>query len=153
MGYYAMENIKSLRKEKLRLEEIIHSPVENVMNSKYNLRLPDQYNNLTELEINNDHSMGYPDVLGFRAGTCSPYLFYDINMEVTTPLKVHPYAFNSEVADNMTKNKLKEELARMLLEVKEVKGMFRGVFRSQDFSRYANKDHYYSLLKQIHEIG
>ena len=153
MGYYAMENIKSLRKEKLRLEEIIHSPVENVMNSKYNLRLPDQYNNLTELEINNDHSMGYPDVLGFRAGTCSPYLFYDINMEVTTPLKVHPYAFNSEVAENMTKNKLKEDLSRLLLEVKEVKGMFRGVFRNQDFSRYANKDYYYTLLKQIHEIG
>jgi len=103
--------------------------------------------------INNDHSMGYPDVLGFRAGTCSPYLFYDINMEVTTPLKVHPYAFNSEVAENMTKNKLKEDLSRLLLEVKEVKGMFRGVFRNQDFSRYANKDYYYTLLKQIHEIG
>lgn len=153
LGYYAMEEIKTLRKEKLRLEEIIHSPVEHVMNSKYNLRLPDQYNHLAELEINNDHSMGYPNVLGFRAGTCSPYLFYDINMEVTTPLKVHPYAFNSVVLEKMTRAKLQEDLGRMLHEVKEVRGMFRAVFRNQDFSRYSNKDYYYKLLKQIHEIG
>ena len=152
MGYYAMDDIKVLRKEKLRMEEIIHSPVEDVMNSKFNLRLPDQYNNLTELEINNDHSMGYPDVPGFRAGTCTPYLFYDINMEVTTPLKVHPYAFNSEVVGSMSKTKLKEDLARLLMEVKEVKGIFRSVFRNIDFSSYADQEFYYSLLKQIHEI-
>jgi hypothetical protein len=152
MGYYAMEEIKSLRTEKLRLEEIIHSSVENVMNSKFNLRLPEQYNNLTELEINNDHSMGYPEVPGFRAGTCTPFLFYDINMEVTTPLRVHPYAFNSMVTDSLPKKKLKEDLVRMLREVKEVKGLFRAVFRNQDFSRYSDSRYFYSLLKEIHEI-
>ncbi|MCH4823951.1 polysaccharide deacetylase family protein [Gramella lutea] len=152
MGYYAMDNIKVLRKEKLRMEEIVHSPVEDVMNSRFNLRLPDQYNNLTELEINNDHSMGYPDAPGFRAGTCSPYLFYDINMEVTTPLKVHPYAFNSDMVGTVSKTKIKEDLARLLQEVKEVKGIFRGVFSNGDFSRYADQDFYYSLLKQIHEV-
>jgi len=152
MGYYAMEEVKSLRKEKLRLEEIVHSPVEHAMNSQYNLRLPDQYNNLTELEINNDHSMGYPDNPGFRAGTCSAYLFYDINMEVTTPLKVHPYAFHSNVVEKMTKTKLREDISRMLLEVKEVRGTFRSVFSNYDFSDYADNKLYYSLLKQLHEI-
>ena len=152
MGYYAMDNIKSLRREKLRLEDIIHSPVEHAMNSKYNLRLPDQYNNLTELEINNDHSMGYPDNPGFRAGTCTPYLFYDINMEITTPLRVHPYAFHSSVVNKISKTKLKEDLARMLIEVKEVKGMFRSVFSNNDFSAYSDNQLYYSLIKQIHEI-
>lgn len=152
MGYYAMEEVKSLRKEKLRLEEIIHSPVEHAMNSQYNLRLPDQYNNLAELEINNDHSMGYPEIPGFRAGTCTPYLFYDINMEVTTPLRVHPYVFHSNAAGEMSKTKVKEEISRMLLEVKEVRGMFRAVFSNHDFSDYADNKFYYSLLKTIHEI-
>ena len=152
MGYYAMEEIKSLRKEKLRMEDIIHSSVEHAMNHKYNLRLPDQYNNLSELEIVNDHSMGYPNMPGFRAGTCNPFLFYDINMEVTTPLKVHPYAFSSNAVSLMPKNKLREDLSRMLLEVKEVRGIFRAVFRNQDFSHYSEADTYYSILKQIHEI-
>ena len=153
MGYYAMEDIRILRKEKLRLEDIVHSSVEHAMNHQYNLRLPDQYNNLIELEIHNDYSMGYPDKLGFRAGTSTSYLFYDINMEVTTPLKVHPYAFNSNVVAKMTRNKLKEDLRRIILETKEVQGTLRSVFSNHDFSQYADSNSYYSVLNQIHEIG
>ncbi|MFV8281974.1 polysaccharide deacetylase family protein [Christiangramia marina] len=152
MGYYAMEDIRILRKEKLRLEDIVHSSVEHAMNHQYNLRLPDQYNNLIELEINNDYSMGYPDKLGFRAGTSTSYLFYDINMEVTTPLKVHPYAFNSNVVAKMTRNKLNEDLRRIILETKEVQGTLRSVFSNHDFSQYADSNSYYSVLNQIHEI-
>ncbi|WPY99113.1 polysaccharide deacetylase family protein [Christiangramia sp. OXR-203] len=152
MGYYAMEDIRILRKEKLRLEDIVHSSVEHAMNHQYNLRLPDQYNNLIELEINNDYSMGYLDKLGFRAGTSTSYLFYDINMEVTTPLKVHPYAFNSNVVAKMTRNKLKEDLRRIILETKEVQGTLRSVFSNHDFSQYADSNSYYSVLNQIHEI-
>ncbi len=152
MGYYAMEEIKSLRNEKRRLEDIVHSPVEHAMNSKFNLSLPDNYSNLIELEINNDYSMGYPDMPGFRAGTCTPFLFYDINMEITTPLKIHPYAFNSAVLESISKTKIKEGLTRMLAEVREVGGNFEAVFSNKDFSEYADKNLYYSLLKQIHEI-
>lgn len=152
MGYYAMEDIKNLRKEKLRLEDIVHSSVEHAMNHQYNLRLPDQYNNLIELEINNDYSMGYPDKLGFRAGTSTSYLFYDINMEVTTPLKVHPYAFNSNVVAKMTRNKLNEDLRRIILETKEVQGTLRSVFSNHDFSQYSDSNSYFSVLNQIHEI-
>ena len=130
----------------------MHSSVEHAMNHQYNLRLPDQYNNLIELEINNDYSMGYPDKLGFRAGTSTSYLFYDINMEVTTPLKVHPYAFNSNVVAKMTRNKLKEDLRRIILETKEVQGTLRSVFSNHDFSQYADSNSYYSVLNQIHEI-
>jgi len=153
LGFYAMEDIKILRKEKLRLENIVHSPVEHAMNHQYNLRLPDQYNNLVELEINNDYSMGYPDTIGFRAGTATSYLFYDINMEVTTPLKIHPYVFNSKVIPKMTRNKLNEELRRIMLETKDVQGTLRAVFSNHDFSHYVDSNSYYSVIKQVHEIS
>ena len=152
MGYYAMDEIKTLRREKLRMEEIVHSPLEHAMNSRFNLQLPDYYKNLTELEINHDYSMGYPDMAGFRAGTCNPYLFYDINMEVTTPLKLHPYAFHSSVADLVPKGKLREDLTRMLAEVREVGGDFYAVFKNQDFSEYAESKFYYSLLNQVYGL-
>ena len=35
--------------------------------------------------------MGYPDTIGFRASTCTPFLFYDLDFEVQTPLMIHPY--------------------------------------------------------------
>lgn len=152
LGHYAMDDIKILRKEKLRMEDIIHSPLENVANSKFNLNLPDTYNNLIELEINTDHSMGYPNALGFRAGTCTPYLFYDINMEVTTPLSINPYAFHSNVVELLSKTKITEQLDKMLQEVRDVNGTFKGLFKNQDFSDYSEKQVYYTFLKKIHEI-
>lgn len=152
LGYYSLRNIKTLRKEKLRLEEIVHSPLRAVLNSKYNLSLPEHYNNLTELEIPEDYSMGYPETQGFRAGTCTPFLFYDINTEVTTPLKIHPYVLNSNVLEEEPIGKMKSEVAKMLQEVKAVEGNFNAVFKNQDFSDYSDKELYYSFLKQIHEI-
>ncbi|MDR9456386.1 MAG: polysaccharide deacetylase family protein [Salegentibacter sp.] len=152
LGYYSLRNIKTLRKEKLRLEEIVHSPLRAVLNSKYNLSLPEHYNNLTELEIPEDYSMGYPETQGFRAGTCTPFLFYDINTEVTTPLEIHPYVLNSNVLEEEPIGKMKSEVAKMLQEVKAVEGNFNAVFKNQDFSDYSDKELYYSFLKQIHEI-
>lgn len=152
LGYYALQNIKTLRKEKLRLEEIVHSPLQAVLNSKYNLGLPEHYNNLTELEIPDDYSMGYPEAYGFRAGTCTPFLFYDINTEVTTPLKIHPYVLNSNVLEKESAEKMKNEVAKIMQDVKSVAGNFNAVFKNQDFSDYSDKELYYSFLKQIHEI-
>ena len=96
--------------------------------------------------------MGYPNALGFRAGTCTSYLFYDINMEITTPLSVNPYAFHSNVVGNLSKTKITEQLEKMLQEVKEVNGTFRGLFKNQDFSEYAEKHIYFTFLKKIHDI-
>ncbi len=151
-GYYAVDNIKVLRQEKRKMEEIVHSPLQAGMNFKYNLKLPDYYNNLCELEIFNDYSMGYSQTPGFRAGTCSPFLFYDINTEITTPLVVHPYAFNSNIFSDVSPEKLKNQIGKMLQEVKNTGGTFKAVFKNDDFSEYSNKALYYSLLKQIHGI-
>ncbi|MFD1096831.1 polysaccharide deacetylase family protein [Salegentibacter chungangensis] len=152
LGYYALDDFRILRREKLRMEDIIHSPLEYVMNTKYDLNLPDCYNNLNELEINHDYSMGYPHTPGFRAGTCTPFLFYDINMEVTTPLMVHPYAFNSAAADILSLEDVQRLLGNMMQEVKGLGGHFNAVFKNQDFSEYFDKELNYSFLKQIYEI-
>ena len=152
LGFEALRHISILKKEKRRLEDIVHSPLNAAINTKYNLTLPEHYNNLTELEIPEDYSMGYPESYGFRAGTCTPFLFYDINTELTTPLKVFPYAVHSNVLEKETPEKMKSEVAKMLHNVKAVEGTFIAVFKNHDFSEYFNKELYYSFLKQIHEV-
>ncbi|MDT0675641.1 DUF7033 domain-containing protein [Autumnicola musiva] len=151
-GYYAAKDMKTLRTEKLRMENIVHSSLDHVLNSRHDLGLPENYNNLVELEVHNDFSMGYPDAMGFRAGTCTPFLFYDINMEVTTPLMLHPYVFNSGIYENVKAEQVHQEVAKALRQVQEVGGKFRAVFKNQDFSSYSNKVMFYSVLKQIYEI-
>ena len=151
-GYFAYEDFKTLRKEKLRMENTVHTPLERVINVKYNLNIPEFYTFLTELEIPQDYSMGYPEASGFRAGTCSPFLFYDINTESTLALKIHPYVFNSNIVEHNNFEKITTEVGKMLEEVKKVGGSFKAVFKNQDFSEYSEHQNYYSLLKQIYEI-
>lgn len=38
--------------------------------------------------------MGYARSIGFRAGTCTPFYWYDLQLEKTTHLRVHPIAIN-----------------------------------------------------------
>ncbi len=54
------------------------------------LNLPDTYNTLLECDITDDYTMGYPDIMGFRASTARPYKWYDISQECTTELTIHP---------------------------------------------------------------
>lgn len=152
LGYFAIKEQEVLKKEKKRFENIIHGPLQNVINSKYNLMLPMHYVSLNELDIPNDHSMGYPETIGFRAGTGNSFLFYDINMEVTTPLTVHPYVFHSQVCKNETLEEVKSAIAGIITDLKRVNGTLRTIFKNRDFSEYSDHAFYYSLLKQINEI-
>ena len=40
--------------------------------------------------------MGYLNQIGFRAGTATPYNFYDISNEFQLPLKIHPIFANEK---------------------------------------------------------
>jgi len=152
LGYFAVKEMKALKSEKKRFENIIHGPLQNVLNSKYNLMLPEHYSYLNELEITHDYSMGYPQTPGFRAGTTTPYLFFDINMEVTTPLTVHPYIFHSQICDSKSQAELELIIDGMANQLKLVGAPFVSVFKNRDFSEYSNSSLHYSLLERIHEI-
>lgn len=152
LGYFAVKELQALKVEKKRFENIIHGPLQNVLNSKYNLMLPEHYSFLNELEVVDDYSMGYPETIGFRAGTSTPYLFYDINMEITTPLRIHPYIFHSQVCHTRTAEEIRHQISVVLRELKLVQAPFVSIFKNRDFSEYYDKTFYYSLLKQIHEI-
>jgi len=152
LGYFAVSDIETLKIEKKRFENIIHGPLQNVINTKYNLLLPEHYGFLNELEIPNDYSMGYPETIGFRAGTSLPFLFYDINLEITTPLKVHPYVFHSQVLHYKGEAEIRDIIANLKFQLKKVNGNLLSIFKNRDFSEYYNHSFHYSLIKQLHEI-
>ena len=55
---------------------------------------PNSYLQLIKSGINKDFRMGYSGTIGFRAGTCTPFLWYDLQLEKTTHLLVHSVAIN-----------------------------------------------------------
>ena len=152
IGYYANQGIKVLKEEKTRLENILKRPVGSALNKKYNLLLPDTYNNMVELEFEDDYSMGYPEALGFRAGTCTPFLFYDINFEITTPLLVHSYALGIEALNSLKETEIEYKVLEIRRQIKLVGGNLTSLFTNIDFSEYANAKRNFKILKLVNEI-
>jgi hypothetical protein len=62
------------------------------------LVMPDTYEMLLRNNITEDFSMGYGSHLGFRAGTGSSFLWYDLSTEKISPLRVHPFCFMDSTA-------------------------------------------------------
>ena len=75
--------------------------------------MPSSYNHLLAAGITHDYSMGFADRVGFRAGTCTPFYFYDLDFEIQTPLKVFPFALMDTTLNDYMKLTPKQSLGRI----------------------------------------
>lgn len=121
-----------LKEEKKRLSNVINRPV-NYSRMRYNrVDIPQTYRNLVEAEFTDDYTMGYTHELGFRAGTCTPFYFYDIPLEVQQPLKVHPFAVHDySMQYSTTEEEILESIDSVYKQVKLVNGEFKTVFSNE----------------------
>jgi len=128
------KDLTVLKKEKSDLSNLINRPVK-YSRLRYNrVAIPQTYRNLVEAEFTDDYTMGYTHHLGFRAGTCTPFYFYDINLEVQQPIKVHPFAVCDYGLQNIKdRQKLFEVLDAMYHNIKKVNGNFNIVFSNELF--------------------
>lgn len=136
-SYFAHKNADKLKREKIRLESIINTPVELSRQHFLRLSIPETYQNLLDLDIMQDYTMGYEKIVGFRASTCTPFYFYDLDYEIQTPLKIHPFAFTDITFKNELELSNKESLKKMLdikSHVKKVNGSLITVFHNESFS-------------------
>ncbi|WP_400080949.1 polysaccharide deacetylase family protein [Winogradskyella sp. R77965] len=151
-SYFALDDISILKKEKLKMEAIINTDLMAVRHSFSKLNLPTSYRNLVELEINQDFTMGYIDTLGFRAGTCTPFQFYDLDYEVQTPLQVNPYhCLDFALLKYQSELDKTEHLQKLINEVKAVNGTFTPVFHNYTFSDLPKWNGFRSLFNLILE--
>jgi len=151
-SYFSLDDITTLKKEKLKMEAITNTQLNAVRHSFSKLNLPTSYRNLVELEINQDFTMGYIDVLGFRAGTCTPFQFYDLDYEVQTPLKINPYhCLDFALLKHQSELDKTEHLQRLIDEVKAVNGTFTTVFHNYTFSNLKQWKGFRTLFNLILE--
>lgn len=151
-SYFSLDDITILKKEKLKMEAITHTDLKAVRHSFSKLNLPTSYRNLVELEINQDFTMGYIDALGFRAGTCTPFQFYDLDYEVQTPLKINPYqCLDFALLKYSSELDKTEHLQKVINEVKAVNGTFTAIFHNYAFSDISRWRGFKSLFNVILE--
>ena len=139
-----------LKIEKSRMEAIINTNIAGSRHSFSKVNLPESYRNLVELEIPEDYTMGYVNHLGFRAGTCTPFLFYDLDYEVQTPLKIVPYhALDFAFLKYNSLLDKQEALDKLIKQVKAVNGNFVPVFHNYTFSNIPRWQHFKTLFNTI----
>ncbi len=143
----ASESIPILKEEKKRIEQITNRPLQQARISDYRVTLPYSYRDLLDQEVTEDYTMGYPNTPGFRASTCTPFLFYDLDYEIQTPLLLYPFCIHvNEIinSNNQTINKV--NLEKLRNEVKDVKGIFIVAFSNADFINVYSKKIFRTLI-------
>ena len=105
-SYFATFDIKEMKNEQKRMNAILNRSITRFKANNNILPLPDIYRKLTECEYKEDYSMGYTSHIGFRSGTCTPYFFYDIKLEVQLPVLVHSFCFHSQVTENQSEKSI-----------------------------------------------
>jgi len=154
VSYEGITDVAVLKKEKERIENIIHKKLQHASCSFFKIKLPEAYRNFIELEIAEDFSMGYQDVNGFRAGTCSPFLFYDLDYEVQTPLLIYPFCYANQGTDISTfspKNE-KKRIISYIEKVKQVNGTFVPVLSNALLSQFEDQEFWESIFNYIWEL-
>ncbi len=152
-SYFSIQN-NSLEKEKKRLENITNMPASKSRQHYLRLNIPETYQKLIDLEIEEDYSMGYANTTGFRAGTCTPFYFYDLDYEIQTPLKVFPFALMDTTLNDylgLTPKQSLGKIKQLKQEVAAVNGTFITLFHNESLSDYLRwrgwKNLYVSMVK------
>lgn len=95
--------------------------------------LPDTYRVLAEAGIHNEYSMGYGSINGFRASVASSFFWYDLEKEVQTTLRLHPFCFmdaNSYYEQKLNAEQAYEELMHYYSVCKNVNGTLISIWHN-----------------------
>lgn len=136
-SYFSMKYDLKMKKEKEILENIVNFSIHKSRQHYLRIDLPETYQHLVDLEINEEYSMGYAAQYGFRAGTCTPFYFYDLDFEIQTPLKVFPFTvMDTTLKDymNFTPKRSFNTIIQLAKEVKKVDGTLITIFHNESVS-------------------
>ncbi len=120
-SYKSNSNFEALEKEISALSRVYGRKVEKSRQHFLKLTIPETYRNLIKLGITDDYTMGFASKPGFRAGTCTPFYFYDLEKEEQTSLKVFPFQVMDGTLNHYMKLNREEALQKIQTLVKAVK--------------------------------
>lgn len=151
-SYFTLKNPNLLKKEVKRLEDIINTPIMLSRQHYLRLSLPETYQNLIDVDITEDYSMGYSKAVGFRASTCTPFYFYDLDFEIQTPLKIFPFALRDTTLKYEMRLSNEESMAKineLKQAVKNVNGTFISLVHNETLSENSNWRGWTTIYKQM----
>lgn len=133
-SYNSNSSTRKLKDEIERLSKVLKREVTKSRQHFLKLQLPYTYRNLINLDITDDYTMGFAAQPGFRASICTPFNFYDLDMDSETILKVHPFTLmEGTLRDYMGINAAQamQYIKPLIAEVKAVNGTFISLWHNE----------------------
>lgn len=139
-----------LQQEIAYLHRISRKPIVNSRQHYIRMTLPETYRQLLSNGIQNDYSMGYGSINGFRASYCMPYKWYDLQADKATSLTIYPFCYmeaNSLFEQKLTPDQAFDELKHYHNVVRQVNGMLITIFHNHLLSNQPGQ----AAWKQLYE--
>ncbi|HKR05266.1 MAG TPA: polysaccharide deacetylase family protein [Bacteroidia bacterium] len=155
-SYGSNKNKGNFKKEVNVLNKILKREVTKSRQHFLILKLPSTYRQLIDLDITDDYTMGYALQVGFRASICSTFYFYDLDMEQTTSLRIHPFAVMDATLKYYMKvppHEAMNYIRPLIEEVKAVNGTFISLWHNESLSENRLWAGWKSVYEQMTELA
>lgn len=135
-SYSSYGNINLVKTEIERISSITGKLISKSRQHFLRMQLPETYKVLEKCGIENDYSMGYSTHSGFRAGTCTPFDFFDITSNSELRIKVFPFAVMDTTLKSELHNPEKaiEKIYHIVQSIKKCNGTFISLWHNESSS-------------------
>lgn len=151
-SYNSNGNHEKLSREVNVLRKIIKRKVKKARQHYLKLSFPNTYQNLIKEGIEEDYTMGFHDLPGFRAGIANPFYFYDLSLEMETNLKVVPFQVMDATLNHYQKlspEQAIEKINQLIVTVKKVNGTFVAVWHNESLSNWREWNGWLSVFEHL----
>ncbi|MBM3436341.1 MAG: hypothetical protein FJY07_09030 [Bacteroidetes bacterium] len=136
-SYNSNNSFKKLKDEVERLSKVLNREITKSRQHFLKLQLPITYRNLISLDITDDYTMGFAAQPGFRAGICTSFRFFDLDLDAETKLRIHPFTLmDGTLRDylNVPASEAIKHISPLIEEVKAVNGTFISLWHNESLS-------------------
>lgn len=133
-SYQSFKNKKQQLKELKRLENITKKQVVKARKHFLRLSIPETYRLYEKIGVEEDYTMGYADCVGFRAGICTPYTFFDLLEDREMNITIYPFAYMDGTLNQYMNLSVEEAITKikdLKKEVENVNGLFIGIWHNE----------------------
>jgi hypothetical protein len=154
-SYESNKSFEQLKSEYDYLSEVTGKPITKSRQHFLKLLFTETYQNLLKLGVKEDYTLGYASDVGFRAGTCTPFMFYDLYNERETDLRIFPFQVMDVTLNQYLKLSVEEaekRIEEIINKIKAVNGTFITLWHNESLSDHGHWKGWEPVYKKMLEI-
>ena len=139
-----------------RLSAITHKYIIKSRQHFLKLHLPETYKNIIQCGIQQDYTMGYASKVGFRAGVCSPFKWYDLDADEETSLSIYPFCVMDGTLKTYMKLNQEQAIAQcagLIRQIKEVNGTCITLWHNETISNWRDWEAWQHVYEEVVKLA